>query len=133
MDSRKFILNRTLTILCGQVICVALMCGLFALIGKFDWHVLLGGVVGGLLSALNFLFLGISADKAADQAVAQDVKGGKAPVRLSYGLRFVLIFVVLFAFGKSGLCNVFAMALPLAFAQPILMVTEFFRKAGEKE
>ena len=133
MDSRKFILNRTLTILCGQIICVALMCGAFALIGKFDGSVVFGGVVGGLLSTLNFLFLGISADKAADQAVEQNVKAGTTTIRLSYGLRFALIFAVLFAFGKSGLCNVFAMALPLAFAQPILMVTEFFRKAGEKE
>ena len=133
MNSRKFVINRTLTILCGQVVCVAAMCGLFALIGKFDWRVLLGGIVGGLISVFNFFFLAISADKAADQAVAQNVKGGTTTIRLSYGLRFALIFVILFAFAKSGLCNVFALAIPLAFAQPILMVTEFFRKAGEKE
>ena len=133
MSARRFILSRTLTLLCGQLICVAAMCGLFALMGKFDGKVLLGGIVGGLLSVLNFFLLAVSADRAADQATEENVKGGMATIRISYSLRLVLIFVVLFAFAKSGLCNIFALVAPLVFAQPIIMVTEFFRKAGEEE
>ncbi len=133
MDSRKFILHKTLVLLAGQALCVAGMCGVFSLLGRFDSKVLLGGIIGGLLAVLNFFFLAVSADRAADQAVEQNVKGGTATIRLSQSLRFVLLFVVLIAFAKSGLCNIFALALPLAFSQPIIMVTEFFRKAGEKE
>ena len=49
MDSRKFIIQKTLVLLAGQVICVAGMCGVFALLGWFDSKVVFGGVVGGLL------------------------------------------------------------------------------------
>lgn len=133
MDSRKFILHKTLVLLIGQALCVAGMCGVFALLRWFDGKVLLGGIVGGILSVLNFFLLAVSADKAADQAVEQNVKGGTATIRISYGVRFALIFIVLMAFAKSGLCNIFALALPLAFSQPIIMVTEFFRKAGENK
>ena len=45
----------------------------------------------------------------------------------------VLSYVVLFAFAKSGICDVFALVIPLAFTRPILTVTEFFRKPGEKK
>ena len=133
MDSRKFILHKTLVLLIGQALCVAGMCGVFALLGWFDGKVVFGGIVGGILAVLNFFLLAVSADKAADQAVEQNVKGGTATIRISYGVRFALIFIVLIAFAKSGLCNIIALALPLAFSQPIIMVTEFFRKAGENK
>ena len=57
MDSRKFILHKTLVLLAGQALCVAGMCGVFALLGWFDGKVLLGGIVGGILAVLNFFLL----------------------------------------------------------------------------
>ena len=113
MDSRKFILKQTSIIAIGQAVCVGAMLGSFALLGQFDRSVLLGGTVGG------------------DKAVEQNVKGGNAVVRLSYALRLILLAVVLFAFAKSGLCNIFALVLPLVFTRPILTITEFFRKPGD--
>ena len=44
-----------------------------------------------------------------------------------------LLALVLAAFALSGLCNVLAMVLPLAFTRPILMFSEFFGKAGGKK
>ena len=40
--------------------------------------------------------------------------------------------VVLFALVKSGLCNVIAVVLPLAFNRPILTICEFFRKGDNQ-
>jgi len=131
MDSRKFILKETAMIAVGQAVCVGLMLGIFALIGKYDQKVLLGGIVGGLCGTGNFFFMALCAMMAADKAVEQNVKGGNALVRLSYALRLVVLAVVLFAFAKSGLCNVFALVLPLVFTRPILTITEFFRKSGD--
>ena len=51
----------------------------------------------------------------------------------SYAVRMLVIFVILFALVKSGLCNPIASVLPLVFVQPIITVAEFFRKSGEKE
>ena len=131
MDSRKFVIKQTLLILAGQAVCVAAMLGIFALLGKFDQQALLGGIFGGLIATLNFFFMAIAATIASDKAVNQDVKGGEATVRISYIARMVVMAVVLFALVKSGLCNVFALVLPLVFTRPVLTLIEFFRKGDD--
>lgn len=131
MDSRKYVLRETAFIAIGQAICVAVMVAIFALLGYYDSTVLLGGIFGGVLAVLNFFFLAVGATLAADKAEQQNVKGGQATIQMSYMLRMVLLFVILFALVKSGLCNVIAVVLPLAFTRPILSIGEFFRKSGE--
>lgn len=130
MDSRKFVLKQTAIIALGQALCVGAMVGIFALLGQFDTSVLWGGIVGGGLAVLNFFAMAVGAMVASDKAVEQDVKGGQATVRLSMIARLAVIAIVLIAFAKSGLCNVLAMVLPLAFTRPILTFAEFFGKAG---
>ena len=131
MNSRKFVFKETAVVAIGQVICVAVMIGIFTLLDNFDRSVLLGGIFGGLLAVLNFFFMAVGATLAADKAENQNVKGGQATIQLSYIVRMVLLFVFLFALVKSGLCNVIAVVLPLAFTRPILSIGEFFRKSGE--
>ena len=131
MDSRKFVLKETAIIALGQAICVTVMIGVFALLGYFDRSVLIGGIAGGILSTLNFLFMAIGASLAADKAQEQNVKGGQALIQASYMVRLVVLFIILFALVKSGLCNVITAVLPLAFTRPILTIAEFFRKSGE--
>ena len=131
MDSRKFVLKETLFVTLGEALCVAAMMGIFALLGKFDRTVLLGGILGGLVAVGNFFFMAVSAMLAADKAQKQDVKGGQAVMNSSYPLRMIVMAVVLFAGVKSGLCNVFALVVPLVFVRPVLMIGEFFRKSGE--
>ena len=133
MNSRTFILRETLYLLIGEVICSAIIAGIYALIGRYSTGVLLGVLVGAVLGTFNFFMLGVSADAAADKAQEQNVKGGKSLMRLSYSFRLIVLFVILFAFAKSGLCEPLAMVLPIALYRPILMVIEFLRKPGEKE
>lgn len=133
MDSRKLVLQETAIITIGQVLCVAAMFGIFALLGKFDQTVLWGGILGGVLAILNFFFMAIGANLAADKAEADNVKGGKAVIQGSFMLRYLFLIVVLFAGAKSGFCNVIALVLPLVFTRPILTVGEFFRKSGENK
>ncbi|MBE6947341.1 MAG: hypothetical protein E7454_03735 [Ruminococcaceae bacterium] len=131
MDSRKYILKQTAIVALGETLCVGAMVGIYALLNHFSTAVVLGGVVGGVLSVLNYMFMAIGAMIAADKAVEQNVKSGKAIVRMSLIGRLAVMAIVLIAFAKSGLCNLLAMVLPLAFARPILMVADFFGKAGE--
>ena len=133
MDSRKIVLQETAIVFIGQVICMAAMFGVFALLGKFDQTVLWGGILGGFLAVLNFFFMAIVASLAADKAESQNVKGGKAVIQSSFMLRYLVLIVVLFAGVKSGVCNVVALLLPLVFTRPILSVGEFFRKSGESK
>lgn len=132
MDTRRYVLKQTALIALGQVLCGAVVCGIFALLRRLDQTVILGSAVGAAVAVLNFFFMAIGAMIASDKAVAQDVKGGKATVKASVTLRLVFSAVVLFAFAKSGLCNVLTLVLPLAFNRPILTLLDFFGKAGEK-
>ncbi len=133
MESRKIVFRETGIIAVGQVVCLAVMYAVFALLGRFDNAVLLGGIVGTVLSVGNFFFMAVGTSLAADKAVRQDVKGGTALVKSSYMVRLLVIFVILFACVKSGLCNAFAGVLPLFFVRPIITVAEFFRKTGEEK
>ncbi len=131
MDSKKIVFHETKIAAVGEVICTAVMLGIYALLGKFDTSVLLGGIVGAVLAVGNFFFMAVGTSLAADKALQQDVKGGQLLIRNSYMLRLVVLFVVLFACAKSGLFNLFALVLPLAFIRPALTIVEFFRKEGK--
>ena len=134
MDSRKIVFRETGIVVIGQVICVAAMLGIFALLQKFDRSVLLGGITGGLMAVLNFFFfMAVCVSLAADKEEKQDVKGGQVLVRVSYLVRIAVLFLVFFACLKSGYFNLFALLLPLLFTRPVLTVAEFFRKSGEKK
>lgn len=128
MEARHIVWRQTATVLIGQFICTGAMIGIFALLGFFDLSVLLGGIVGSLLSTANFAVMAIVASLAADKAGQQDVEGGKKLLKASYPIRLIVLALALFAFAKSGLCNVLALALPLLFVRPILTVGEFFKK-----
>lgn len=128
MESRKFVIKETSIVFLGELIGSAAMVAVFALLGQLNGSVLLGAIVGSVLTTLNFFFMAASASIAADKAVKQDVKGGKAVIKSSYSLRLVVLFILLFAFAKSGLCNPIALAVPLVFARPTITIAEFFRK-----
>ena len=128
MDSRKFILKKTAIIAIGQLLCVAVMTGVFALLDRFDRSVLLGGIFGGIIAVGNFFAMAVCADLAADKAEKGNVQGGQALVRTSYIGRLAVVAILLFALVKSGLCHVLAAVLPLIFNRPILTLSEFFRK-----
>ena len=130
MESRNYVLKQTGIVALGQAVCTAAMLGIFALLGCFDYTVVLGGLMGGLVATLNFLFMAIGVSLAADKAQEQNVKGGKSMVAGSYMLRIIIMFAVLFACAKSGHFHVVALVLPLIFVRPILTIAEFFRKKG---
>mgnify|MGYP000753984143 CR=1 FL=1 len=130
METRKIVLHETGIIAIGECMGVAVMLAIFALLGRFDRSVALGGLIGGVLT-MNFFLMAVNANNAADKAVSQDVKSGKSMLQLSYAARLAMIFVVLFACVKSGLCNVFAIVIPLLFVRPTITIAEFFRKSGD--
>lgn len=131
-DARKTVFHETAIIAIGEVIGVALMLAVFALLGQLDRAAVLGGIVGGLLAVGNFLMMAINVSLAADKAAQQDVKGGKAMVSTSYVVRMAVLFIILFACVRSGLCNVIACVVPLLFVRVTITVAEFMRKSGDK-
>ena len=129
-DSRKLVLKETAIVALGEAICVALMCGVYALLGKFDLSVVLGGLVGLLVATGNFFALAVVATLAADKAEAGDPVSGQKLMKSSYPIRLLVMAGVLILCAKSGFFNVIALALPLLFVRPTLTIAEFFRKKG---
>ena len=133
MDPRKIVLHETLVIAVGTVLCAAVMVGIYALLGSLDRTVVLGALIGSVLSIANFFIMAVSTNLAADKAQEQDVSAGKKLVQGSYMIRLLAIFGILFVFAKTGLCDPLAMVLPLAFVRPVITVYEFFRKKEDKK
>ena len=130
MNSRNYVFAQTAFIAAGQAVCTAAMIGVFALIGKLDTSVVLGGIAGALIATANFFFLSLFADLAADKAEAQYITGGQKLIQLSYSGRMLVLFLLLFLCAKSGRFHVLALVIPLVFTRPILTVSELFKKKG---
>ena len=133
MDSRKIVWQETAVVALGVAVCTAAMLGVYALLHIFSVKALLGGALGSLLAIGNFFFMAVGTSLAADRAEKQDVKGGQGVIRNSMMIRYVVLFVLLLAAGKSGFFEPFALVLPLVFVRPGLTVSEFFRKSGDKK
>ena len=82
--------KETLYILLWVVIFSALMQAVFLIIGKWDYRVLLGNLLSGSASVLNFFFMGLTVQKA----VTKDEKGAKATMKLSQLYRFLFIIII---------------------------------------
>lgn len=127
-ETRRIAIRETLYILIGVSVLTAVMFAVYALLGRFNISVLLGGLVGALLSVGNFFFMAIAATLAADKAEKQDVSGGTKLMQASYPLRLLVLGGALLLCGFSGYFDVIALVLPLAFVRPVLTVSAFFRK-----
>lgn len=127
-ESRKIAIRETLYILIGVVVLTAIMFGVYALLGRFQWSVLWGGIVGAFLSVGNFFFMAVSATLAADKAEKQDISGGTNVMRASYPIRLLVVGAALLICGFSGYFDVIALVLPLAFVRPVITLSAFFRK-----
>ena len=132
MDSRKIVYRETGIIAIGQGVSLVLMFAVYAVIGKMNGSVVLGGLAGAVLAIANFFFMAVSASVASDKAVNQDVNGGKKLMKSSYILRIGALFLLLFLLVKSGVCDPLASIIPLALVRPTITVAEFFRKSKEE-
>ena len=130
-QSRRLVLKETAWVAAGEAVCVALMYGVYAILGKFGLTVLLGGLAGGMLATANFFFLAVIATLAADRAEAQDVAGGQKLMKGSYPIRLLVLAALLILCAKSGFFDVIALVLPLVFVRPVLTIAEFFKKKGD--
>lgn len=130
MSSRKIALQ-TLIVAAGQAVCVGAMFGVFALLGKMNVRVLLGGLTGAAMAIAYFFSLAVVATLASERAEKQDVEGGQKLIKAAYLLRLLALAALLVLFAMSGYFHVVALVLPLAFIRPILIFAAFFRKKGD--
>ena len=127
-SEKRRMLRELMRFTIGQLICLGLMYGVYALLGKLDAKVLLGGAIGVTLAVLNYVLMAVGVWAAADKAEKGDAAGGKRTLTASMLGRYLLMILVLVAGAKSGWCDVIAMLIPLLLARPLIYVGEFFRR-----
>ena len=112
-ESKKELLR----IACGTAICTAAMWVLFAalhLVGwvRFDYTVVLGGLVGAAVAIANFAGICFVVQKIIDE---QDEKRRKAKLQLSYNGRMLMQAVWVVVAIAAPCFQAFASILPLFF------------------
>ena len=112
-ESRKIALQQTLQIAIGEAVCLGVMYGVYALLHRLAWPVVLGGLIGAVLAVANFFFMALVATLAADKAEGQDVEGAQKMMKSAYPLRILVLAGVLIACAASGYFDVLALLLPL--------------------
>jgi len=130
MDSRKIVMKETAIVVIGELIFSAVMVGVFAALGYFRMNVLWGALAGSAVMSINYFFMAITVNMAADRAQQGQLPEAKKMVNISSVVRLICMGIILLAGIKLG-ANVIALVLPLAFLRPILMLAEFFRKKGD--
>ena len=131
LESRKVVLKQSALFFVGELLGAAVMFGVYALLQRLNFSVVLGGTLGVIIAALNFFFMALYATIAADKAINQDVAGGQRVMRISQLVRYVLMFGALVVIGVSKKCDLIATVIPLLLFRPIVSVIAFFGKSGE--
>ena len=130
MEQQKIVYKETAIIAVGELILTGIMVGVFAALGYFRMNVLWGAVTGCAIMIVNYFFMAVTVSLAADRAEQGEVQQAQKMIQLSSTVRVMVMGVALFLSIKLG-ANVLALLLPLLFARPILMLSEFFRKKGD--
>ena len=129
MESRKNALKEVLVIAVGELVCTSIMLAIFALLGYFSVRVLFSGIAGAVIITVNYFFMAVVVELAADRAEKGQVEQAKKMISLSSLVRLLCLGIALYVGIKLG-ANIVALVLPLVFVRPILLVAEFFGKKG---
>ncbi len=102
----------------------AVMQSVFLCIGKWDYTVLLGNILGGGAGVLNFLLLGVTVQKAVDK----DEKDAKTFMKASQSLRTLMLFVIAAIGAILNIFNTWAVLIPLLFPRIAIALSPLIRK-----
>lgn len=128
MKLQPAVRKETLHIAWGVCGLGAVMLLAFALLGRFHLSVFWGFLVGGTVSVINFLLLGITVQKAAQS----DSSKGAYLIRLSYSIRILLLGVYIFIAMRVAWLNSFTAVVSLFFPRITIMIMNFAGYAGKR-
>ena len=102
----------------------AAMQAVFLLLGKWEYTVLLGNILGAGAAVLNFFLMGIT----VQIAVAKEEKEARQTVKTSQSLRMLLLMVILVLALVLPCFNPIAAVIPLLFPRIAIIFRQLFDK-----
>ena len=97
----------------------------FLIIGKWDYTVLLGNLLGAITAVLNFFLMGLSVQSSLEL----EVKDAKNRMKLSQMFRTLLMFIIAVIGYTVSVFNLIAVIIPYLFPR----VAVFFRAISIKK
>ena len=101
-----------------------IMESVFLVMQKWDYRVLLGNLLSGTAVVLNFLFMGISIQKALEK----DEKDAKTAIKASQSLRTFFLFVVVAIGVAVPIFNIWSSLIPLLFPRIAIALRPLFNR-----
>lgn len=135
MKPQKAVWVETGHIAIGTGILTAIMAAVFAIIGRFDWMVLLGAAIGFVTAVGNFFFMAFTVQKIThglDPEEADAMKQAKLKMKLSYNRRLILMGVILVAAIKLLDAHWITCLLPLLFPRMTILAMDVLKKIKAK-
>ena len=147
MKIQPAVREQTRAVAVGVCVLTALMVGVFLAVGKFDWTVLTGAVLGAATGIANFFLMALTVQKAADEMqplppepeeetgetpgaqeeekerpLSEGAKRGRERIRLSYTLRMLGVGAIAGLGAFLPCFNTYAVLIPLLFPGLVIRV-----------
>lgn len=127
-NNKNPVIRATLWLSIGMVICLAVMLGVYWLIGKLELLILISGAVGTAVAICNFFFMAVGLSSIPEGTDAMQIK---LRTQGSFMIRALAVLAILVVAIKVFGCDAIATLIPLLFTRPIFMVEQFILKAKE--
>lgn len=132
MQKHREILRQVCRLMVALAVCVAIMLGVYALLGAFTSSVVVGAILGFVLAVGNFVSLSITVSNAMDRAARdKDPQRAQLLIQASGVIRLLVLAAIYILLFRAKVCDPVAALLPLLMAQAVLKLVEFFRKDDE--
>ena len=123
----KTVKKETGFVLVFVLIFSVLMESVFLILGKWDYTVLLGNVLGAVAATGNFLLLGIT----VQCALGKDEKEARNRMKLSQMMRLFMMFIVALVAYLVPVFEIIAVVVPFIFPRIAIALRYFFIKKKE--
>ena len=149
MNKQKLPIRELISILIGEAIVSLVICGVYLIISKYTYKVLLGVLLGSTVTVLNFLVLSIMTNRVINrfleargdaeltdeeaQAVAMKFQGQvQNQIKISFLVRTAVLAATLVVAFLVEIFEVLPTVIPLLMLRPILTVSEFIKRKAQK-
>ncbi len=101
-----------------------LLQSVFLIIGKWDYTVLLGNLLGGSAATLNFFLMGLT----VQESLIKEEKEAKNLIKLSQSGRLFMLFIFALIGYLLSIFNTIAVIIPYLFPRIAIMLRHFVIK-----
>ncbi len=116
--------KETIYIALFSFILSVLLQAIFLIIGKWNYTILLGNILGYIAAVGNFLIMGFSVQKA----IQMDEKDAKAKMKVSQSFRMLFLFIIAIIGYAAPIFNTIAVVIPFLFPRVAIALRPLFNK-----